>query len=65
MKGKSYDYSDAQLECEKNQFKPQVVEHILTQLTLKSALKMWGNAAMVAAEAEMKQLHWRNSFRPV
>jgi hypothetical protein len=41
------------------------VEYILTQLTLKAAVKMWGNDATIAAEAEMKQLHWRNSFRPV
>ena len=65
MKGKSYDYSAAQIELANHQFQPQVVELILTQMTLKSALKAWGNAATVAAEAEMKQLHWRNSFRPV
>jgi len=65
MKGKSYDYSAAQIELGNHQFEPQIVEFILTQMTLKSALKAWGNAATVAAEAEMKQLHWRNSFRPV
>jgi len=65
MKGKSYDYSAAQIELGNHLFEPQIVEFILTQMTLKSALKAWGNAATVAAEAEMKQLHWRNSFRPV
>jgi len=37
----------------------------MTQLTLKAAMKAWGNEARVAAEAEMRQLHWRNTFRPV
>ena len=35
------------------------------QLTLKAAIKMWGNEAKYAAEAEMKQLHWQNTFKPV
>ena len=26
---------------------------------------MWGNEAKIAAEAEMKQLHWRNTFKPI
>ena len=38
---------------------------VMTQLTLKAAMKAWGNEARVAAEAEMRQLHWRNTFRPV
>ena len=38
---------------------------VLTQLTLKAGIKMWGNDATIAAEAEMKQLHWRYSFKPV
>jgi hypothetical protein len=37
----------------------------MTQLTLKAAIKTWGSKATTAAEAEMKQLHWRNSFKPV
>ena len=44
---------------------PQIVELVLTQMTLKAAIKMWGNKATNAAESEMKQLHWRNSFKPV
>ncbi len=43
----------------------QVIEHVMTQLTLKNALKLWGNDAQLAVEAEAKQLHWRNSFKPV
>jgi hypothetical protein len=65
MKRKTYDYSEAQIKLGNHLYEPQVVEFILTQMTLKSALKAWGKAATVAAEAEMKQLHWRNSFRPV
>ena len=37
----------------------------MQKITLKTAIKMWGKEATNAAEAEMKQLHWRNSFRPV
>ena len=35
------------------------------QLTLKNTLKLWGNDAQLAMEAEVKQLHWQNSFKPV
>ena len=63
MKGKSYGYSATQLED--STFEPKIVEMIMTQLTLKAAIKMWGSDAKIAAEAEMKQLHWRNSFKPV
>ncbi len=38
---------------------------MLTQLSLKAALKQWGEDAKAAVEAEAKQLHWRNSFKPV
>ena len=65
MKGQAYGYSAAQIELGEHQFPPQVVELVLTQLMLKAAMKMWGNNATIAAEAEMKQLHWRNSFKPV
>ena len=63
MTGKSYGYSATQISNMEHD--PRVVELILTQLTLKAAIKMWGDEAKIAAEAEMKQLHWRNSFRPV
>jgi hypothetical protein len=68
MTGKSYQYAAtqlAQLESEKQEIDPRVIEMVMTQLTLKAAIKMWGNDAKIAAESEMKQLHWRNSFRPV
>jgi hypothetical protein len=38
---------------------------ILAQLTLKAAINKWGKRAETAAEAEMKQLHWRNTFKLV
>ncbi len=63
MKGKSYEYSAAQLEDTTHD--PRVIQLILTQLTLKAAIKMWGYEAKIAAELEMKQLHWRNTFKPI
>ena len=41
------------------------MEMVLTQLTLNAAIKLWGKDATSAAESEMKQLHWRNTFKPV
>ena len=38
---------------------------ILTQLSLKAGLKMWGDRGREAAKSEMKQLHFRDTFRPV
>jgi hypothetical protein len=63
MKGKTYGYTAAQILS--TEFEPQIIEMVLTQLTLKAAIKMWGNEAMHAAEAEMKQLRWQNTFKPV
>ncbi len=44
---------------------PDVVEAIMTQMSLKAGLKAWGKKAEDAAYSEMKQLHWRETFRPV
>ncbi len=63
MKGKTYQYAAAQLAQIDNL--PQAMELVLTQLSLKAGIKMWGQKATNAAEAEMKQLHWRNTFKPV
>ena len=81
MKGKSYQYAAtqiAQMETDKqietllaqlaqyqDDIDPRMIQTVMTQLTLKAAIKTWGNDAITAAESEMKQLHWRNSFRPV
>jgi hypothetical protein len=64
MKGKTYNYSNTQLEKSMFEYDPRVVIMIFTQLSLKAAIKAWGKDATNAAEAEMKQLHWRNSFMP-
>jgi hypothetical protein len=47
------------------QAEPDVVAAIMTQLSLKSGLKKWGDRARDAIEAEMKQLHFRNTFKPM
>jgi hypothetical protein len=43
---------------------PDVVAHIMTQLSLKSSLKQWSDKAYAALTSEMKQLHFRNTFKP-
>jgi hypothetical protein len=37
---------------------------IMTQLSLNAALKEGGEEAFTAAQSEMKQLHFRNTFKP-
>ncbi len=68
MSGKSYAYTQLGLlfmqdRC--NKYLSKVVEMVMTQLSLKAALKQWGKDAKVAVEAKAKQLNWRNSFKPV
>ena len=78
MKGNKYSYAIVQLsdgvifpeahmflQSDFYQYDPDVVATVMVQLLLRSALKLWGNNAQLAVEAEAKQLHWRNSFRPV
>lgn len=60
MTGKSYQYATtqlAQLQADQQEIDPRVIKFVMTQLTLKAAIKMWGNDAKIAAESEMKQLH--------
>jgi hypothetical protein len=40
------------------------VAAIVMQLSLKAGLKEWGEEAYMAAQSEMKQLHFRNTFKP-
>jgi hypothetical protein len=47
------------------QHEPNVVEAIMTQLSLKAGLKRWGHHAHNAVHSEMKQLHLRDTFKPV
>jgi hypothetical protein len=42
---------------------PDVVAHIMTQLSLRNGLKQCGDKAYVAVMSEMKQLHFRNTFK--
>jgi hypothetical protein len=36
----------------------------MTQLSLRSGLKQWGNKAYPAVTLEVKQLHFRNTYMP-
>jgi hypothetical protein len=68
MSGKSYNYTQLGLSFLQDtayRYSPEIVAIVMTQLSLKAALKQWGDDAKVAVEAEAKQLHWRNSFKPV
>jgi hypothetical protein len=68
MSGKSYLYTQlgmTLLQDTRYRHSPDVVTAVLTQLSLKAALKQWGDDAKAAVEAEARQLHWRNSFTPV
>jgi hypothetical protein len=44
---------------------PDVVAAIMTQLSLKVGLREWGKEAQKAVHSEMKQLHFRDTFRPM
>ena len=46
------------------QEEPDVVAAIMTQLSLKAGLKQWGDKATEAVRSEMKQLHFRDTFKP-
>jgi hypothetical protein len=41
-----------------------VVGMVMAQLSLKAAIKKWGDKAKYAVTTEMKQLNWRNSYKP-
>jgi hypothetical protein len=44
---------------------PDVVAAIMTQLSLKAGMKVWGKEAHAAVHSEMKQLHFRDTFKPM
>jgi hypothetical protein len=46
------------------QAEPGVVAAIMPQLSLKAGLKEWGDEVFTAAQSEMKQLHFSNTFKP-
>jgi hypothetical protein len=68
MSGKSYAYMQLGLlflQDTQYKYSSKVVEMVMTQLSLNAALKQWGKDTKAAVEAEAKQLHWHNSFKPV
>ncbi len=60
-----YLYTFLMMKNDTYEYDSQVVNNIMTQLTLKNTLKLRGKDAQLAVEAEVKQLHWRNSFKPI
>jgi hypothetical protein len=44
---------------------PDVIAMVMTQLSLKAGLKAWGEKAHTNAQNEMKQLHMRDTFKPM
>ncbi len=79
MTGKTYAFAQTLMEDkgvlqpdahmffngEVSQEETSVVEAILTQLSLKVGMKQWGAKAKKAVHAEMKQLHFRDTFKPM
>jgi hypothetical protein len=44
--------------------KANTVGMIMAQLSMKASIKKWGAEAEYAINKEMKQLHWRDSYKP-
>ena len=68
MTGKSYEtiHPDAHMLFQDTvEERPDVVAAIMTQLSLKAGLRRWGSKAKTAVHAEMKQLHFRDTFEPL
>ncbi len=42
-----------------------IVGRIMVQLSMKAGIKKWGEVAEQAITVEMKQLYWRNSYKPM
>ena len=64
MKGKLYKYAATQVNESTFKYNPGVIKISMIQLLLKATIWTWGRDATNAAEVEMKQLHWQNSFMP-
>ena len=78
MSGSKYSYAVTQLESqgvlnpdahmfvqeEFYQAEPDVVASLMTQLSLKIGLRARGDKAYTAVQSEMKQFHFRNTFKP-
>ena len=48
-----------------HQLEPDAVAAIMTQLSLKTGMKQWGDKAKAAVRSGMKQLHFCNTFKPL
>ena len=46
------------------QAESDVVASVMTQLSLKAGMKQWGDKALNAVTSEMRQLHFRDTFKP-
>ena len=60
MSGKSHAYTQLGLlflQDTRYKYSSKVLEKVMTQLSLKAALKQWGKDTKVAVEAKAKQLH--------
>ena len=58
-------HPDSHLEFNDATAQPfSAVAEIIAQLSLKAGLKQWGEKAKNAMQAEMKQLHFRNTLDP-
>jgi hypothetical protein len=78
MSGSKYTYAVTQLEIQGilnpdahmflqegfYEAESDVVAATITQLSLKASLKEWGDEASTASQSEVKQLHFRNTFKP-
>ena len=66
---KSYAFATTQLgrsllEDEEYQHDPKLAFCFMEQMSVKAALKKWGNDAETAGVVEASQLHWRKTFIP-
>jgi hypothetical protein len=44
---------------------PDIIGMVMAQVSMKAALKKWGKAAEQAITIKMKQLCWRNLYKPM
>jgi hypothetical protein len=42
-----------------------IIGMVMAQVSMKAALKKWGKVAEQAITLKMKQLHWRNLYKPM
>jgi hypothetical protein len=69
MTGKKYSFATTvlggtMLGDEAYEYNQRVAYSFMQQLSVKAALKQWGDNARVAGEKETSQLHWRETLVP-